>query len=294
MGEAAALSWAALFSLNSIFMRWGGMKVDIFWLNACRTLLACLVLAVLLLAGSGPAGLLGLPQHTVLWLILSTVITYLGDMAFFRSTQYIGVSRGLPIANCYPLVSVVLAITLLGEAWGWRLLLGTGLILAGAYLVARPRRPLPSASLPSGPAAGRLGVSLAAGAAFAWGLGVICDRMAMQGQAIDVVAAALLRLGAGATFLFLLARSRPFKTAWLNLAPGFYLALVLTALVCGAGAPLVWLFAIQQIGAARGGLLAATGPLWGLLLGAFLLREPIARATALGTLLTIAGVWAIL
>ena len=69
---------------------------------------------------------------------------------------------------------------------------------------------------------------------------------------------------------------------------------MLVAFFCGAGAPLLWLFAVKQIGAARGGLLAATGPLWGLLLGAVLLREPIARATAIGAVLTVLGVWAIL
>ena len=164
---------------------------------------------MILLATSGPAGVLGLPQQTVLWLLLSTVVTYVGDMAFFRSTQYIGVARGLPIANAYPLVSVLLAITLLGEPLG---------LAAGGWYGADPggglsRRP-PARGDAEGQPAGRAGgaapgVGLAAGAAFTWGLGVICDRLALQGQQVDLVGAAFLRLVAGSTFLFLLARRAP-------------------------------------------------------------------------------------
>lgn len=295
MGEAAALGWAALFSLNSIFMRWGGLKVDLLWLNAFRTLIAGLLMFGILLAAGGPAGLFGLPLQTALWLGASTILTVpIGDSLFYRSCQYIGVARGLPIANAFPLVSVVLAVLLLGEPASWRLAVGTVLILGGAYLVARPRGAGLKANLPADPGARRTGVLLALGAALAWGVGVVADRMAMQAQSVDLVGAACLRLTCAAAFLFLFARRQPFRASWLNLAPAFYLGLLGAAAVCGVGAPLAWLFAIQQAGAARAGLLAATGPLWGLLLSAVLLREPVTRATTAGALLTVAGVWAIL
>ncbi len=293
MGEAAALGWAALFSLNSIFMRWGGMKVDVVWLNAFRTLVAAVLMLVVLLVFSGPAGLLGLPQQTIIWLAASTIITVpIGDSLFFMSCQHIGVARGLPIANAYPLVSVVLAVAFLGEAASWRLALGTVLILGGAYLVARPRAGEAKASLAAG--ARRTGVLLGVGASLAWGVGVIADKIAMQAQSIDLAGAAFLRLACAAVFLFVFARRQPFRGAWLNLAPAFYVGLLAAAGICGVGAPLAWLFAIQNAGAARAGLLAATGPLWGLLPSALLLREPVTRATVAGAVLTVAGVWAIL
>jgi drug/metabolite transporter (DMT)-like permease len=295
VGEAAALGWAALFSLNSIFMRWGGIKVDVIWLNAFRTLIAAVLMLVVLLVLPGPAGVLGLPQQTVVWLVASTILTVpIGDSLFFMSCQHIGVARGLPIANAYPLVSVLLAVAFLGEVANWRLALGTILILSGAYLVARPRGGETKANLLLAARSRRTGVLLAVGASLAWGVGVIADKVAMQAPSIDLVGAAFLRLACAAIFLFIFARRQPFRGAWLNLAPGFYVGLLAAAGICGVGAPLAWLFAIQNAGAARAGLLAATGPLWGLLLSAVLLREPVTRATAAGAALTVAGVWAIL
>lgn len=283
-----------LYSLTSVFLRWGGRKVDLFWLNAFRCLIAAVVMFAGLLALKGLGSLLDLPPAAALWLVLTTlVMVAVGDSLFYLSCQYIGVARSSPIANGYPLVSVVLAILLLGEPATWRLGAGTVLVLLGAYLVARPGG-VKSAVAPAEATARRTGVTLAVAACLAWGLGAIFDRMAMQVPGVDLVGAATLRLLCGTLFLFLLARTRPCKVRWGSLPVGFLLALFAVAVFCGVCTPLLWLFAVQQTGAARASLLTATGPLWGLLFAAVFLRESVTRFTVAGALLTVLGVWAIL
>jgi drug/metabolite transporter (DMT)-like permease len=294
LGEAAALGAAMLFSLNSVFLRWGGRKVDLFWLNAFRCLIAAVLMTALLLALRGPQGLLGLPPTAALWLAVTTLIMVaVGDSLFYVSCQYIGVARASPIANSYPLVSVLLAVLLLGEPASWRLVAATVLVLLGAFLVARPSgaqsaRPAAEAT------AARTGLTLSILACLAWGAGAISDRLAMQVPDVDLLGAGAFRLLCGTVFLFVLARTRPYKIRWGSLPSGFLLTLFAAAVVCGVCTPLLWLFSVREVGAARASLLSATGPLWGLLFSSVFLRESITRSTIAGALLTILGVWAVL
>lgn len=295
MGEAAALTAAMLFSLNSVFLRWGGKKVDLFWLNAFRCLIAAVLTTALLLALRGTGGLLNLPLTTALWLAVTTlVMVAVGDSLFYLSCQHIGVSRSSPIANAYPLVSVILAVLLLGEVATWRLGAATALVLLGAYLVARPGSSAHLAGPPADVVAVRTGLILAVLACLAWGVGAISDRMAMQVPGVDLLGAGTFRLLCGTVFLFLLARTRPYQIRWGSLPSGFLPLLFGAAVVCGVCTPLLWLFAVREVGAARASLLSATGPLWGILFSAVFLRESITRATIAGALLTILGVWTVL
>ncbi|MDA8219468.1 MAG: DMT family transporter [Dehalococcoidales bacterium] len=295
MGELAALGWGLFFASTTVFMRYGASRVSLFWLNAARCLIASLAVAVAVGLTSGFQGFAGLPMHTIVWLGLSTAVAYpLGDMLYFRSSQLIGVSRAMPLSNCYPLVSVLLAVALLGETMSWRLALGTLFILGGGYLVAKARvLDVPSPRVRS-LGEGSKGLLLAGLAAIFWGVSVVLDRVAMQVPSVDLLAAGLLRLVLGAIFLFLLAGTRRERVEWRKLDRRFLALLLLVGVVFSAGAPPLWLYAVQAIGAAKASLLAATAPLFGLALSALLLGEKATWRTAGGAALTILGVWFIL
>ncbi|MHB1413645.1 MAG: DMT family transporter [Chloroflexota bacterium] len=295
MGELAALGWGLFFSSTTVFMRYGAGRVSLFWLNAARCLIAALAVAVAVGVTSGFQGFTGLPMHTIVWLGLSTAVAYpLGDMLYFRSSQLIGVSRSMPISNCYPLVSVLLAVALLGETLSWRLASGTIFILGGGYLVAKARVVDVRSPRVRSLGEGSKGLLLATLAAIFWGVSVVLDRVAMQVPSVDLLAASLLRLVLGTIFLFMLAGSRREGVEWRKLDRRFLGFLLLVGLVFSAGAPPLWLYSVQAIGAAKASLLAATAPLFGLALSALLLGEKATWRTAGGAVLTILGVWFIL
>ncbi len=61
--------------------------------------------------------------------------------------------------------------------------------------------------------------------------------------------------------------------------------------VVGTGAgSLMYLYALQEIGAGKAAVLSSSSPLFALPLGAIVLKEPITRWVAIGTLLAVTGI----
>ena len=70
------------------------------------------------------------------------------------------------------------------------------------------------------------------------------------------------------------------------------LATMTAAGVLGTGAgSLLWVVGVQHAGAARTAILSSTAPLFALPLAAVFLHERITRRVAVGTVLSIAGIW---
>jgi drug/metabolite transporter (DMT)-like permease len=83
----------------------------------------------------------GLPRPSLLgWGViayLGAVVTFAGMLAYFWALRAVPASRGGALLFLQPVSGIVLAALLLGDAVSQSFLLGTGLVLAGLYLVIR-------------------------------------------------------------------------------------------------------------------------------------------------------------
>lgn len=60
---------------------------------------------------------------------------FLGRTFYYSSFRFIGVTQSTSISSAYPIISVVFAITVLGEKLDLHQLIGIGLTLSGVYLL---------------------------------------------------------------------------------------------------------------------------------------------------------------
>jgi transporter family protein len=78
--------------------------------------------------------LAGISRRSVVFLVLSGVATGVSWLAYFRALQLGPASRVSPIDKLSLPITIVLAVTFLGESVGWKLGLGVTLMTIGALL----------------------------------------------------------------------------------------------------------------------------------------------------------------
>jgi transporter family protein len=74
------------------------------------------------------------PRRSLLFLVFSGIATGISWLAYFRALQLAPASRVSPIDKLSLPLTVALAALILGEAVGWRLAVGVGLMTIGAIL----------------------------------------------------------------------------------------------------------------------------------------------------------------
>ncbi len=209
------------------------------------------------------------------------VVPGLSQIAFVSAVRHAGPSRAAILIGTAPLLSVLLAVVLLGETFDVAVLAGTLLIVAGGAMLAFDRR------RPVG--FRRLGVALAllCAALFATRDNAV-RHFAVDLEAAPIDAAAASLLGAtlaSVVFVLVAQRSAAAASVRRSLVPFLPSGLLLGAAYCALVA-----------GFDRGsvGLVApfnATQSLWAVLIAALVYRqaEAIGRRTLLAALLVVAG-----
>jgi DME family drug/metabolite transporter len=288
VGELAALGCAVLWAASTVAMRSQTGRVPVLALNATRALFGALVYLLILVALGRLAEVASVPVGALGGLLGSVLIGMaVGDTLHIRAMALIGVSRALPISSTYPILTALLAVVWLGEPLGWRTVLGILLTVGGVYLVAFPRvrgalgQPPPSAR----------GIVLSLAAAGCWALSTASVKPALA--QVDPLIANGVRLPAALLVLLGLSwRSDGFGSP-LRFGRRATLALALAGGVSGLSGAL-WLFGVHEAGAAKAAALSSTAPIFAAPMAALFLGERLSSRTALGTLLTIAGIWLVL
>lgn len=80
---------------------------------------------------------LGRWQDALLVMLAGLLSAGVGQVLYFAALRGGKTSVVVPIAACYPLVTVVLSVVLLGERVRWWHTLGVAMILAGIILISR-------------------------------------------------------------------------------------------------------------------------------------------------------------
>ena len=276
MGELAAIGSAVAWALTSVAMR--PIAGQALWRSSVLRIAACVPL---LLAYAWPSGALArvleAPALAWLWLFGSTVCSMVvGDSLYFLAAARIGVSRALPIASTFPLLTTVGAVLLLGEPPTLALLVGSTLVVVAVTLIGGER-------VHDGRRLDALGLLLSGLAACLWAASGLFLGPALR--LLDPLAANLIRFPLAAVlFGGYLLTVRPAehltpRLVWLSLAAA--LGTLASALLFLAG--------IAGAGVARGVALNATSPVFSAALASVLLRERITGRTAIGILSSVVG-----
>ena len=295
MGEAAAVAAALVWAMASLLMKQLSGRYPALPLGAWRCLFASLFFLVIFAPAGRAHDVANFPLSSLGALVASALVgIVVGDTNYIRALRFAPLAVVYPIAmTAYPLFAVILATSFLDEAFGWRLVAGTALVLAGIGGIAFTR-PAPSASgeLALGEEALhsarlRLGLGLAILAALCWGGSTIVLKLALED--VDVIAANTLRLPIIAAFLVGLSlrqlpalHPRAFgRSLWLVALEG--------VLDFGVGS-LCFLYAITKAGAGLTAVLSSVSPLFAMPLTALVFKERVTGRMIAGTMLCLAGI----
>ena len=282
----AALSWAG----SSTILKPLTTRIDALSLNTLRLCVASLALLALIpLSGRGTE-FVNTPLMPLGYLIISGVIALaIGDTIFIKSLSYLNVSQAFPIAQCSnPVFTMFLAVSLLRESFTLLTGLGTFFVLLGIYLITSARK---TSGINS--ASGRIsrkGIVLALIAGAAWAIAAVTLKLGALDM--DPLVAAAIRMSSATIVLLPFTLSQRKRGALqLRRYSSRSLALVLTSGLIDYGVGMVlFIIAIQLIGAGKTVVLAATSPLFLLPFSVFILKEKLTRLTLIGIFTGIAGI----
>jgi len=294
-GEVYAIASAFLWALSSTLVKSQTEKISIVLMGALRTVPALLIYWSLLVFTGKSGVLLELSLRSWAFLAGATVLgLVIGDLIYFESMKYIGLSRALPLSTTYPFFTIILAFSFLDERITWSIVGGAVLIVGGALLLAFPRgmRSARQGIDTEARQSNLKGVTLALGAAALWGTSTVLLRQGLEG--VEVTVANTVRLSILAPVLWVLAARRKELHTLGRYTRGEGLktlgVVTLTGVIGMSLGTFAYLAAVQRAGAARTSVLTSAMPLFGVPFS-LLLGEKLTARAVMGTLLTISGVW---
>mgnify|MGYP005850298639 CR=1 FL=1 len=261
--------------------------------NGLRCVIASFVLGSLVVATGRLGSLLALPSGVVVAIVASGVLGQaIGDAAFVRSAKLIGASRALPLSGISPLLTLGLALALLGEPVTLLAAFGALLVMAGVFLLAFPVGPLHHLRHLAA-TADRGGVVMAFAAACCYTASTLILRQGLMGMDVDLVAANLVRMLTAAVLLsgVELGHSGFHRPAGLGRRA---LIVMLLAGTLSAFSSSMYLASVYYAGAAKAAVLTSTSPLFGLPLSLVFLKERFNARVLQGTVLSVVGIWLVL
>jgi drug/metabolite transporter (DMT)-like permease len=291
IGALASLASACLWAITNMLVKLEAHRLSVVAINAYRTTVGAALMLVIFLVSGDPARLTTASLPALAALLVSVIVGLVfGDTLNFRAMLLIGLARSFPISGSFPLFTLALAALFLQEPVGWREVLGCLVTLAGVMLVA-----LPSAKdgrLAVDRRTNLVGVGLALAAAVLWAASSTIVKVGLT--SIDAVAANAIRLPVAAVVLLVMvSRGAPQPPLWR--LRGRTLAVVVATGLLGSGlSGFLWMYGVQEIGAARAAILSSTSPIFAAPLSVLFLKERLTPRILAGTLLSVAGIALIL
>jgi drug/metabolite transporter (DMT)-like permease len=320
MGAAAALASSFTWALTSVMLTSQSGRMRPLVMSGIRSGTASVALLALLVATGGLTQFDEVTAITVLSMAGSGIMGQaVGDTFYINALGRLGVTRSFPITNsAYPFITFVLAVVLLGEELTWTSPAGGALIVAGiTWIVLEQRRGEDGAA--AVPAEIMRGVVFAVLAAAAWATATVWLR-GQQGN-LDAIGAAAIRIPAASLAVLATlavsagmarasrtvpARPREPEEALPPIAgaaldapeqrpPWRSIAVVGLAGLLGTGlGSVLFIYAVEHIGAAKTAFLTTSAPVFALPMGMIFLSERLTPRIALGTAVTVAGIWLVL
>jgi len=134
------LSWALLSAffagVTAILAKLGVANINANLATAIRTTVVLVFTWIIALATTNSAAMQTLPRRTWIFLILSGIATGLSWLCYFRALQLGPASRVAPVDKLSVVFAIVLAVLVLQERLTWQQWVGSGLMVAGALVLA--------------------------------------------------------------------------------------------------------------------------------------------------------------
>ncbi len=129
---------AFAWGIQSIFLKMAMRDIPLYMAILITLIINFLALAFLIGIGLGK----GFPEFyyisgsVYLYFMLAGLLNYfLGRALYYSSFRFISVTQSTSISAAYPIISIVFAITALGEKLAPHQFIGIGLTLSGVYLL---------------------------------------------------------------------------------------------------------------------------------------------------------------
>jgi drug/metabolite transporter (DMT)-like permease len=293
VGAAAALASSAMWALTSVLLTSQAGRLKPLVMSGVRSLTASLFLVGLLVTTGGLVQFNEMTVITGLSMVASGILGQaLGDTLYINSLGVLGVTRSFPITNsAYPFLTFLFAVLLLGEDVTWTLPVGGALIVAGiSSIVLEQRRADAESNLK---VELLRGVVFACSAALAWSLATVLLR-GQQGN-LDAVGAASLRIPAASLAVFVTLGLTSNGDRPLRALTRRSIVVVGLAGLLGTGlGSVLFIYAVENLGAARTAFLTTSAPVFAMPMGVLFLAEKVTPRLLIGTAITIAGIWLVL
>lgn len=290
LGTLSALGSALLWGLGNVCIKSQAGKMPPLALNAFRSAFGSIFFLVAVFLTGKQGELLAFDVLPLAALVLTVLFGFIAsDTLFFKSLEYVEVSRAFPIVAAYPISTVFLAWLFLEETLTWPMLFGTLLVVVGGGLLGLEESPPPRENhAPPDQNLGK-GMALAVLSAACWGVAGAVVKVGVSGRD-PLAASALLAWG---TSLVLVA----FPVPWgqiLSLARHdfrFLATLAIAGFLGGSGlAALLYIAAVDTIGAGPAAVLTSASSLFTAAIAVLFLHEAVTRRVTLGTMLAVVGV----
>jgi DME family drug/metabolite transporter len=302
-GEVKALCAAFIWGITGVILAYLTRRIGTLSINAIRAVCGSLFLLVVV-AVVAASQLRDMSTREALSMAGSGILAFgVGDSFYLLSLRRLGASIAVPIAeSVYPLFTFLFAWLWLDETFSAGLLIGSGLIVTGIILLTSQGE-TPAASEVSGMAIeGRAtppkregwltGLPIVLSASLFWALSTVWLR-AGSGN-LGPEGAAVMRVVPVSIILLIAAQASPAGLQLPRYGP-FDLAGAATVGLFGLGvASLLYVSAIEEVGASRTAILTATVPLFTLPLAVIFLKERVTPRVVAGTLVCTVGIWFII
>ena len=278
-GEVLAIMSAVTWASSTVLSAEALKKVDPIRSNAVKSFLSAVLMLPIAFAAGEMSNLSEVSIQAVLLVIAAAVIGFgIGDTLLFRSIMIVGVSRAYTITYTYPLLTMVVAVVLLGEPFHLTTLIGTALMVLSVISLLSEKQDDHGKS-------GSRGLVMAFGTAITWAIGILLVTLGLR--EMTVLQANAIRYPV--LSLFLLALSKPTRK-W-DLDRKSWLLLFGTGALGMVVGGVIFLLSVNLIGASRATPLSASSPVWASMMSSLFLKEKVTPRLLISSALVVAGTY---
>jgi len=130
-----AILSAVFASLTAIFAKVGVANINSNLATGIRTVVVLIMLWCIILARGEAKGISSLSKQNIAFLVISGIATGLSWLFYFKALQLGSVSQVATIDKLSVALTIILAITFLGETLTLKTAVGAGLIIAGTLVM---------------------------------------------------------------------------------------------------------------------------------------------------------------
>ncbi len=287
VGAAAGLVGAMLYAVSVVIYRSQSENIHPIAVGSIKMWVSALFMTFIVLLPIGASPLM-IPFEAAVILAGSIVLgAVIGDTLYLVSQERIGISYAFPIAMTFPVLTFVFAIVFLNEPVVVGRLVGAVIAVAGTIIISLEQASTEENGEPK--TRDLLGFASAVVTTILYAIGAILIQVGLRDYNVDAISGNFVRMIAGGFAfipIFALAKHRGMKIPSRRVAK----TIAITGFFGMAIGALLYVYAIEQAGAAITSVVASTAPLFAVPLSIYYLNERPTKRTILGIVATVLGV----